>query len=183
LAKGDHLINIGDEVIHIPLLISGVVKIMEEDKNGDEILLYYLEKGTTCAISFANCINLNKSLFKGIVEKETECILLPINIVEDWLIHYKTWRQFIIDNYHFRLTEMAKTIKNLAFMNLDDRIQNYLKQQVRIVKKDTIVITHQQIADDLNSSRVVISRILKKLENMGEIVLGRNKITISKSLQ
>ncbi len=179
--KGDTLINFGDEMIHIPLILNGAIKITKEDENDDEILLYYLEKGDTCAISFVNCINQNKSVFRGVVEKNSECILIPVHKIENWLINYKSWRHFIIDSYHFRLIEMVETIKSLTFMKLDDRIQNYLKQQVKIVKKDTIVITHQQIADDLNSSRVVISRILKKLENMGEIVLGRNKITVSKS--
>jgi len=178
IAKAETLINIGDEMTHIPLLINGVIKIIREDKNKDEILLYYLEKGDTCAISFVNCINQSKSIFRGVAEKNTECILVPVNKVESWLINYKTWREFIIDSYHFRLIEMIEAIKNLTFMNLDDRIHNYLKQQVKIEKKDTIVITHQQIADDLNSSRVVISRILKKLENMGEIKLGRNKIHV-----
>ncbi len=177
-SKGEALINIGDEMTHIPLLINGVVKIIREDKNKDEILLYYLEKGDTCAISFVNCINQSKSMFRGIVEKDTECILVPVNKVEDWLINYKTWRQFIIDSYHFRLVEMVKTIKSLAFMNLDDRILNYLSQQVKITKTKNLIITHQQIADDLNSSRVVISRLLKKLEIIGSIKLGRNKILV-----
>ena len=176
--KGDILINFGDEMIHIPLILNGAIKITKEDENKDEILLYYLEKGDTCAISFINCINQHKSLFRGVVEKDSECILIPIHKIDNWLINYKSWRHFIIDSYHFRLIEMIETIKNLTFMNLDDRIHNYLKQQVKIEKKDTIVITHQQIADDLNSSRVVISRILKKLENMGEIMLGRNKIHV-----
>jgi len=176
--KGETLISIGDEMTHIPLLINGAVKITREDKNKDEILLYYLEKGDTCAISFINCINQSKSAFRGIIEKDTECVLIPVNKVEDWLINYKTWREFIIDSYHFRLTEMVKTIKSLAFMNLDDRILDYLKQQVKIAKKKTIIITHQQIAEDLNSSRVVISRLLKKLEAIEKIKLGRNKIHV-----
>ena len=176
--KGEILINIGDKMTHIPLIISGLVKILRENKNKEDILLYYLEKGDTCAISFSNCINLNKSIFRGIVEKDTSCIMIPVNKVEDWLINYKSWRQFIIDSYHFRLTTMVDTINGLAFTSLNDRINTYLLDQVKIMKNKHLNITHQQIANDLNSSRVVVSRLLKKLENSGKIELGRNKIKI-----
>ncbi len=115
LKKGDTLIDIGDEMTHIPLLVEGVVKIMREDDKGDDIVLYYLEKGNTCAISFVNCINRNKSMFRGVVTRDAEGVFIPVNMVGEWLKKYETWRHFIIDSYHFRLIEMVESIDRLAF--------------------------------------------------------------------
>ncbi len=178
IKKGRLLIDIDDEMTHIPLILDGVVKVIREDQKKDEILLYYLERGDTCAISFVNCINRSKSMFRAVVEKDTEFIMIPINKIEDLLIKYKSWRQFIIDSYHVRLIEMVEAIESLAFMKLDERLNKYLSDQVKINRNQNLLITHQEIADDLNTSRVVISRLLKKLENQGKIKLGRNRIKI-----
>ncbi len=178
-SKEQLLIDINDEMTHIPLIISGVVKIIREDKNNDEILLYFLEQGDTCAISFINCINRSKSMFRALIEKDTACIMIPINKIEDWIIKHKTWRHFIIDSYHKRLTEMVDAIDSLAFLKLDDRLYKYLSDKMKIMNNKKLTITHQQIADDLNTSRVVVSRLLKSLEKIGKIELGRNKIKLA----
>ena len=176
--KEDVLIDIDVKTIYIPLIINGIVKVVRENKNKNEILLYYLKKGDTCAISFSNCIKQSNNIFRGIAKKETECILIPVTNIEDWLLRYKSWRQYIIDSYHFRLIEMVNTINGLAFTNLEDRLNAYLSNQTKIMKKKKLAITHQQIANDLNSSRVVVSRLLKKMEHSGRIKMGRSKITI-----
>ena len=176
--KGRTMIEIGDELSEIPLILDGAVKIIREDSKKDEILMYFLERGDTCAISFVNCINKNKSIFRGEVEKDTECIMIPVQKIEEWLIKYRSWRQFIVDSYHNRMLEMVEAIDSLAFMNLDDRLYKYLTDKVKIMRNFNLQIKHQEIADDLNTSRVVISRLLKKLERSGKIKLGRNKIKI-----
>ena len=102
LKKGNLLIDIGDYLTHIPLILNGVIKIMRQESNGDELALYYLEPGDTCAISFANCINRKQSIFKGVVETNVEAIFIPVEVVDKWLAKYKSWRYFIIDSYHFR---------------------------------------------------------------------------------
>lgn len=172
------LIDIGDNMTHVPLILEGAVKIIREDKNGDEIALYFLEKGDTCAISFINCINRSKSMFRGMTEKDTEAVFVPVDKVDDWLKKYSSWRHFIIDSYHMRLIEMVESIDSLAFMRLDDRLHKYLTDKVKIMKNNTLIITHQEIADDINTSRVVVSRLLKQLENEGKIEIRRNKIII-----
>ena len=177
--KGEILIDIDDQMTHIPLIIDGIVKVIREDQHSDEILLYFLEQGDTCAISFINCINRSKSMFRAEVEKDTKCIMIPVNKIEDWIIKYPTWRHFIIDSYHNRLTEMVDTIDSLAFLRLDDRLYKYLSDKMKIMHNKNLTITHQQIADDLNTSRVVVSRLLKALEKVGKIELGRNKIKIA----
>ena len=178
LKNEEILIDIGDEMTHIPLLTKGVVKIMRADDNGDDIVLYYLEKGDTCAISFVNCINKRKSIFKGIVKKDMEGVFIPVSLVDTWLKKYESWRHFIIDSYHLRLIEMVESIDRLAFLKLEERVYKYLTDKVAIEKDKALIITHQEIGDDLNTSRVVISRLLKRLEHEGKITIRRNKIIL-----
>ena len=178
LKNEEILIDIGDEMTHIPLLTKGVVKIMRADDNGDDIVLYYLEKGDTCAISFVNCINKRKSIFKGIVKKDMEGVFIPVSLVDTWLKKYESWRHFIIDSYHLRLIEMVESIDRLAFLKLEERVYKYLTDKVAIEKDKALIITHKEIGDDLNSSRVVISRLLKRLEHEGKITIRRNKIIL-----
>lgn len=177
IKKGGILIDIGDEMTHIPLLLSGVIKIIRKENN-KELVLYYLEKGDTCAISFANCINKKQSVFKGIVEEDVEMILLPVKKIDQWLVKYESWRHFIIDSYHFRLLEMVESIDGLAFLKMKQRLFKYLKNIVKTTHEVNLDITHQEIANDLNTSRVVITRLLKELHDEGKIYSKRNKIEI-----
>jgi CRP/FNR family transcriptional regulator len=178
IKTGELLIDIGDEMTHIPLILNGVVKIIRQEKEGDEIVLYFLERGDTCAISFVNCINRKKSIFKGIVEQDIEAVFLPVEHIDNWIQKYKSWRHFIIDSYHFRLIEMVEALDSLAFMKLEDRVLKYLIDKVKISKENILEITHQEIATDLNTSRVVVSRLLKQLESDDKIVMRRNRIII-----
>jgi len=178
IKSNELLIDIGDKMTHVPLILNGAVKIIREDKNGDEIALYFLEKGDTCAISFINCINRSKSMFRGISEKDTEGIFVPVDKIDSWLEKYKSWREFVIDSYHMRLIEMVESIDSLAFSKLDNRLYKYLTDKVKIMKDNVLIITHQEIADDINTSRVVVSRLLKVLENEGKIKIRRNRIIV-----
>lgn len=178
IENGNLLIDIGDDLTHIPLILNGVVKISRPENEDEELALYYLERGDTCAISFVNCIDRNRSIFRGIVEKDVEVVFLPVNVIDNWLQKYETWRRFIIDSYHFRLIEMVDAIDGLAFMKLKSRMFKYLIDKVKITQENILDITHQEIATDLNSSRVVISRMLKQLEHENKIVMRRNKIII-----
>ena len=176
--SGELMIDVGENMTHIPLLLNGVVKIIRHENEGEELVLYFLERGDTCAISFVNCINRKKSLFKGVVEQDMEAIFIPVEHIDDWLIKFKTWRHFIIDSYHYRLIEMVESIDSLAFMKMKDRILKYLSDKVKITKDIHLKITHQEIADDLNSSRVVITRLLKQLHDEGKIYSTRSKIKL-----
>ena len=182
IPKGELLIDIGSELTHIPLIIHGAIKLMLEDKGGEEISLYYLEKGETCAISFVNCIHKSYSIFRGIAERDTEGIFIPVQKLDKWLVKYKSWRHYIIDSYHFRLLELVHSIDNLAFMHLEDRLNDYLIEKVNIMRTNILIITHEEIARDLNTSRPVVSRLLKDLENDGKIELRRGRIVVLKAL-
>jgi len=178
IKKGEMMIDINQEITEIPLVLDGAIKIVRENAQGDELLLYFLERGDTCAISFNNCIRRKKSLLRGVAEKDTEVILLPIDTLDKWLAKYKTWREFVIDSYNIRLNEMIEAIDTLAFMNMDERLHKYLTDKVQIMRSTTLNTTHLQIAQELNTSRVVISRLLKNFEKQGKIKLHRNQIDV-----
>ncbi len=178
IKKNELLIDVGSKITHVPLLLNGAIKIVREDKNGDEIVLYFLERGDTCAISFVNCLNNSKSKVRGIAEKNSEAIYLPVKKLEEWMAKYKTWREFVIESYSSRLNEMIEAIDTLAFMKMDQRLLKYLQDKVKIMRDPILNATHLQIALDLNTSRVVVSRLLKQLENEGKIKLFRKKIEV-----
>ncbi len=178
LKSGSTMIDIGENMTHIPLILSGAVKIIRQEKEGDELVLYFLEKGDTCAISFINCINRKKSIFKGVVENDIEAIFIPVDKIDEWLAKYKSWRHFIIDSYHFRLIEMVESIDGLAFMKMNQRLLKYLSDKAKINQDINLEITHQEIAKDLNTSRVVVTRLLKQLHNDGKVFSTRNKIKV-----
>ena len=176
--SGFKMMEIGSYVKAIPLLVSGVIKILREDTNGDELLLYYLEKGDTCSMTMTCCMGQTKSEIRAVVETDAKLIMIPVQKMEQWTANFTSWRNFVFESYHNRLNEMLHTIDSIAFDNMDQRLLNYLKEKARITQSKIIENTHQEIAYDLHSSRVVISRLLKKLENIGKIKLHRNYIQI-----
>ena len=175
---GDVLMEIGSYVKGMPLLVSGVIKILREDKDGNELLLYYLEQGDTCSMTMACCMGQPQSEIRAIAETDAKLIMIPIQKMEEWTRTHRSWRNFVFESYHNRLNEMLNTIDSIAFDNLDERLINYLTEKARVNNNQMINNTHQEIADDLHSSRVVISRLLKKLENLGRLKLNRNSIEI-----
>ena len=176
--ENELLLDLGDKFDKIPLILSGAIKISHEDDNGDEIVLYYLEHGDTCTITFGSGLHGSKSEIRGVAEMDSEIIFIPVDKMDDWLVKYKSWRTFVIDSYNTRLSEMIEAIDTLAFMKMDERLFKYLTDKVKIMRSPTLTTTHQEIAQDLNTSRVVISRLLKQLENEQKIQLFRNKIEV-----
>lgn len=171
--------DINDYINAMPLLLEGAIKILREDKEGNELLLYFLERGDTCALTLSCCLGQTKSEVRAVAERDTTYIMIPISKIEDWTARYKTWRNFVFESYHSRLTEMLETIDTLAFMNMDERLLRYLQDKAKINQSEKLQVTHQQVAYDLNTSRVVISRLLKKLEIEGKILLQRNHIIVN----
>ena len=174
--EGFKMIEIGEYIKAMPLLVSGAIKILREDNDGDELLLYFLEKGDTCAMTLTCCIAQTKSEIRAIAETDAKLIMIPIQKMEEWSGKYKSWRNFVFESYHNRLNEMLETIDSIAFLKMDERLLKYLIEKVRISNDNTIQITHQDIAYELHTSRVVISRLLKKLEKLGKLELHRNYI-------
>jgi CRP/FNR family transcriptional regulator len=174
----DYLIEIGDYIKTMPLLLEGAIKILREDENGDELLLYFLERGDTCAMTLTCCMGQSKSRIRAIAETKGAMVMIPVEKMEEWLTKFKTWRNFVFDSYNIRLMEMLEAIDTLAFMNLDERLYKYLTDKAKVIGDTEINTTHQVIAYEMHTSRVVISRLLKALELEGKIKLHRNKIEI-----
>ena len=175
---GEVIMEIGSYVTAMPLLLTGAIKILREDDNGDELLLYFIERGDTCAMTLSCCLGRKKSEIRAVAETDTTFVMIPISKMEDWTAKYKSWRNFVFESYHSRLIEMLDTIDTIAFLNMDQRLMRYLRDKAKINGDETIQVTHQQIAYDLHTSRVVVSRLLKKLELDNKISLQRNQIQI-----
>jgi len=176
--EGFTLMDIGEYIRSMPLLVSGAIKILREDHEGDELLLYFLEPGDTCAMTLTCCMGQTKSEIRAIAETHTTLIMVPVQKMDEWMAKYKSWRSFVMESYQDRLNEMLETIDSIAFLKMDERLLKYLGEKARINKDAIINTTHQQIAYDLHTSRVVISRLLKSLEKMNKIQLHRNHIEI-----
>lgn len=178
VAAGSRIMEIGDYVRSIPLLLSGAIKILREDEDGDELLLYYLEPGDTCSMTLACCMGDSRSEIRAIAETDTELIMIPMRKMEEWTANYRSWRNFVFESYHSRLNELLSTVDSIAFKNMDERLVEYLKEKSRITNSNSLYNTHQEIAYELHTSRVVVSRLLKKLEHLGRISLRRNHIEL-----
>ena len=178
ILKNETIIDIGDYIKFMPLLLKGAIKILREDENGDELVLYYLEKGDTCAMTLSCCLGQTKSKIRAVTETDVELIMIPKEKMGEWFGKYKSWQSFILQSYHSRMDELLEALDTIAFLKMDERLFKYLKDKAMVTNDDTIITTHKEIADDLHTSRVVISRLLKKLENESKIILFRSSIKI-----
>ena len=172
------IIHVGDELLMIPIVISGSIKVSRENESGHELLLYYIESGDTCAMTLQCCVRKVDSQIKATSMEPSLLLMFPVDNMDKWMDKYKSWRSFILSSYHSRMMELMETIDAMAFMRLDERLLKYLTDQVKLMGSMELNHTHQQIADDLHSSRVVISRLLKQLETKGIINIHRNKIVM-----
>ncbi|MEE2801923.1 MAG: Crp/Fnr family transcriptional regulator [Bacteroidota bacterium] len=173
---GEDLIKPGQYIKSMPLLLDGSIKILRPDEEGDELLLYHLERGDTCAMTMTCCLGTTKSEIHAVTETSVKLLMIPVGKMEEWSRKYRTWRNFVMNSYHERLMEMLESIDNIAFNNMDERLENYLLDKVKILNSKHIHITHKEIASDLHTSRVVISRLLKKMEKNSQIKLHRSFI-------
>lgn len=180
IKAGEKLIEIGDYIRSMPLLVSGAIKILREDDNGDELILYFLERGDTCAMTLSCCMGQSKSEIRAVAETDAEIIMIPVQKMDEWMRTYRSWQSFILQSYHNRMSELLEAVDTIAFLKMDERLLKYLKDKAMVNHNDEIQVTHQQIAHDLHTSRVVISRLLKGLERTGEIALHRNNIKVLK---
>ena len=176
--EGFLLIDFGQYIRSMPLLVSGAIKVLREDTDGNELLLYFLEQGETCAMTLNCCLGQTKSQIRAIAETDTKLIMIPVEKMEEWTGKYRSWRNYVFESYHNRLMEMLESNDSIAFLRMDQRLLKYLREKVQINQNKVIHATHQDIADDLHTSRVVVSRLLKSLENSGVIRLHRNNIEV-----
>jgi CRP/FNR family transcriptional regulator len=175
---GDIIMDFGSYVKLVPLIIRGTIKVLREDNDGNEMLLYYLNPGQTCVSSFTCCMMNKKSEFKTVAEEDTELIAIPNRYMDDWMTRYQSWKNFVMLTYEDRFNELLHTLDSVAFKKMDARLHTYLSEKAGATGSKTLVTTHQQIAYDLNASREAVSRLLKQMEKDGLVKLGRNKIEV-----
>ena len=173
---GEVIIRSGQYVKSTMLIIEGVVKIFRENEEGDEFLMYFLEPGEACAISIVCASKMEASQVMAKATEDTVAILVPIQLMDAWMVKYKSWYYFVLETYRNRFEELLMLIDNIAFRNMDERLFFYLKRYAEINNSNLVNVSHQQIADELNSSREVISRLLKKMEQRNMLLLHRNTI-------
>ncbi len=178
LKSGDMIMDIGDAMPGMPLVINGAVKVLREDSEGNELLLYFLEAGDTCVMSFSCCMASKKSKVRAITEGATELLIIPVQYMNDWVHKFQSWRAYVFDAVRIRMDEFIEAVDSLAFMRLDERLLKYLRDRARVLGTPNLEITHQEIAYDLNTSRVVVSRLLKRLENDNVLNISRNHLEI-----
>lgn len=175
---GDPLMQAGQQFRYMIFVLEGNIKIFREDEEGAEFFLYSLTRGSSCALSLACSNRLEESAVKGVTMEDGIVLLVPREYMERWLPKYKSWARYVVNSLRDRIEEILITFDQVAFRNLDERLEFYLKRMQKDMDTDTLEISHQQIASDLNTSREVISRLLKKLEQRGKIVMHRNVIEL-----
>jgi len=180
--EGDVIMDYGKYIRMMPIILEGTVKVYKLDDNGKELLLYYLSSSESCSMAYSCCVEAKKSEVKAIAETDTTLIGIPNIKLEEWLCKYPGWKNYIMRSFNERFIELLRSIESIAFHKLDERLIGYLKEKKRLTGSSVIKTSHYLIADELATSRVVVSRLLKQLENDGKILLYRNEIKIMKEL-
>jgi len=180
--EGDIIIDYDKMIQSMPIVVSGTVRVMRKDENGNEILLYYLNSNESCAMAYTCCMEARKSEIKAVAETDCQIVSVPHHKLDEWLIKYPTWKGYIFKSFTDRFNELLKSLESLAFQKLDERLIRYLKNKTSASGKMVDSLSHQQIADELGTSRVVVSRLLKMLENEKKVILYRNELKVLSSL-
>jgi CRP/FNR family transcriptional regulator len=171
----------GKKIKFMPLILSGTIRVMRRDEEDREILLYYLSSNESCAMAYTCCMEARKSEIKAIAEDTVELIGIPHEKLDEWLVKYPSWKSYIFNSFTQRFNELLKSLESIAFHKLDERLIKYLKNKTKVTGKSSILLSHNQIAEEMGTSRVVISRLLKQLENDKKLVLYRNEIKLLSS--
>ncbi len=177
-SAGDQLMQTGQYFKSTMLIVNGLIKIYRESDDGAEFFIYHLQPGNACALSMICATRQEKSQVMAKAVEDTTVLLIPISMMDQLMRSYRSWYFFVVESYRTRFEELLEVVDSIAFKNMDERLEFYLKNQQKQLKTNELNITHQEIADDLNSSREVISRLLKKMEQQGRIQLGRHTIAL-----
>ena len=176
--EGTTVLRENSNIHSIPIVTKGSIKVMRTDDEDKEILLYYIKPGESCIMSFLGGLHQDTSKVKAIVEEDAEILFIPIDKVVLLMKEYPQWLEYIFRLYHKRFEELLEVVNAIAFKKVDERLLLLLNKKEELTKSKIIQITHEQLANELGTARVVISRLLKQLEDEGKLKLGRNKITL-----
>jgi CRP/FNR family transcriptional regulator, anaerobic regulatory protein len=172
------IIEENDYIKNVPIVLSGSIKVFKQDEDGREILLYYINPGESCVMSFLGAACNGTSKIRAVVEDKAEVLILPVHKAIELIKDNPAWLEFIFQLYNKRFEELLDVVNAIAFTKVDQRLLDFLKKKVKMIGSNEISITHQQVADELGTAREVVSRLLKQLEKENKIALSRNKITL-----
>lgn len=175
---GSIILNENSHIRAIPIVTKGSMKVIRTEEDGREILLYYIKAGESCIMSFLGGMHNETSKVKAEVEEDAEILFLPIDKVSLFIKEYPQWLDYIFRLYHKRFEELLEIVNAIAFKKVDERLLNLLHKKAELTDNKIIAITHEQLANELGTARVVVSRLLKQLEDQGTVQLGRNKIVL-----
>jgi CRP/FNR family transcriptional regulator, anaerobic regulatory protein len=175
-AKGAIILRENAYINAIPIVTKGTISVLRTDEHGREILLYYIESGESCIMSFLGGMHHDTSKVKAVAEEETEILFIPIEKVALLIKEFPEWLDYIFRLYHKRFEELLAVVNAVAFKKLDQRLLEYIQNKCELTKSKTLSVTHEQLANALGTARVVVSRLLKQMEVEGLVKLGRNKI-------
>ncbi len=177
-SEDETVIQYGEKLRFFPIVLKGTLKVMQRDENNNELLLYYLGANESCAMAYVTGNSSARSELRVLTEDSVELLAIPHEKLDEWVIRFPQWRNYIFSSFTHRFNEMLKSLDSIAFHKLDERLSDYLKTKARISGKNALSLSHSQIAEELGTNRVVISRLLKQLENQGKLVLYRNEIKL-----
>ncbi|HAD12302.1 MAG TPA: Crp/Fnr family transcriptional regulator [Saprospirales bacterium] len=175
---GAELMRVGGTVRFIPLVLSGSIKVSREDAEGREIFLYYIRPGETCAMTLSACYKGESSRINAITQETSQLFLLPAHLIHEATRKFPAWQRFAFESFGFRYDELLHTLESVVFQQLDQRLKHYLLEKAAALQTNRLQISQQQIADDLNASREIISRLIKQFENKGFLRHARGVIEI-----
>lgn len=179
---GTVILDVGQTVRTMPIILEGSVKVSRTDEEGRELLLYYVNPNESCAMTFTCCMQQRTSEIRAVAEEDVEMLAIPVATMDEWMTKYPTWKSFVMRSVQNRFHELLKTIDQIAFQKLDERLVSYLKEKSKTTGSSLINLSHEQIANEMATSRVVVSRLLKKLETDKKLLLYRNQIKLLKEL-
>ncbi|MCU0421173.1 MAG: Crp/Fnr family transcriptional regulator [Bacteroidia bacterium] len=182
VTSGTTLFKNGDEIRLIPIVVKGSIKVTRIDEDGHELLLYYLTSSEGCAMTFTSSLQHDSSKVNAMAEDDCSLVVIPAAYMNIWMGKYHTWKSFVLKTINDKFNELLKTVDQIAFQKLDERLISYLKEKSKVTGSRLINLSHEQIANELATSRVVISRMLKKLENDKKVLLYRNQIKLMNEL-
>ncbi len=175
---GDIIVEPNKYIKVIPLVLKGTIKVIRETNGGNELILYYIRSGESCAVSLSTSLMNKLSNIKAVAEENVELIAIPSSVSSKWYEIYSSWRMFVLKTMDNRYDEIINALDSVAFKKIDERLVDYLKSKSEALQSNVLNITHQEIANELSTSREVISRLLKQVEQKGVLKLFRNKVEI-----
>ncbi len=175
----EELIREDQFIRSFPIVLSGLIKVCRTDEEGKELLLYYLRPGEVCTVSLICCMDRTRSRVKAIAEEKTTAIAVPVELLDSWMTKYQTWKEYVMHSMQLRFDELLKALDSIAFLKMDERLEKFFTDRYRSSGSMIFEGSHQDVALALNSSREVISRLLKQMEKKGLITLSRNRIDYS----